>query len=180
MAQIKANCGGLVLDNTSLKIVNKIITTIDGDNPMEYITSNCGGILFDKAIFKKVDNVITSVNLGEEEVVRPKLVQTQGCGGLLVDENYFTLGENGLNFQNIIPIDTAQITFTANVDTYTVEVKDSQEEVVEETTEHVYDLNIGEIYTYVCKSTGYQDITNSLTVNETETIDLTFTPVDEE
>ena len=57
-----ANCGGLVLDGSTLKMVNGIITVADG-NPTSGVVANCGGVKFDSTYFKKVGDVITDKNL---------------------------------------------------------------------------------------------------------------------
>jgi hypothetical protein len=48
-----AKCGGLILDGSTLKMVNGIVTVSSG-NPTSDVVANCGGILFDATYFKKL------------------------------------------------------------------------------------------------------------------------------
>ena len=45
-----AKCGGLILDGSTLKMVNGIVTVSSG-NPTSDVVANCGGILFDATYF---------------------------------------------------------------------------------------------------------------------------------
>ena len=94
---VKANCGGLILDGSTLKLVNGIIT-VSGGNPTNYITSNCGGIKFDATYFKKVGDVITDK---KESSVEAMTVKQKGCGGLLLDAKHFTLTSGNLVFDKV-------------------------------------------------------------------------------
>ena len=76
-----ANCGGLVLDGSTLKMVNGIITVADG-NPTSGVVANCGGVQFDATYFKKVGKVITDKN-----VTTVSESMTANCGGLLLDSS---------------------------------------------------------------------------------------------
>ena len=78
-----AKCGGLVLDGSTLKMVNGIITVASG-NPTSGVVANCGGILFDATYFKKVGNVITDKNATSVSVV-----MVADCGGLMLDAAHF-------------------------------------------------------------------------------------------
>lgn len=88
----KANCGGLILDNTVLVVVNNIITTVDS-TPTTAVKANCGGVQFDATLFKNVDGVITDIN-ADENAVLGFVVPQQGCGGVVLDSNYFELNDN--------------------------------------------------------------------------------------
>lgn len=91
---IKANCGGLLLDNVTLADVDQIVTT-KGSTPTGKIQANCGKF-FDSGVFKMVDGVITDKdNMGE---VTPLHVF---CGGLVVDANCFDVVDGALVFDDI-------------------------------------------------------------------------------
>ena len=92
---VKAKCGGMLIDGSTLKMVNGIITLADG-NPTSAVVANCGGVLFDATYFKKIDNVIT---IKEATDVEPMVVVQKGCGGLLVDGNYFNLDNDVLAYE---------------------------------------------------------------------------------
>lgn len=92
---IKAHCGGLIIDNSTLKSVNDIITTASG-NPTAFIQANCG-VAFDKDIFEMVDGVITLI--GAEEVTPLNVF----CGGLIVDATYFSTSGGELSFEEPVP-----------------------------------------------------------------------------
>ena len=112
---VKANCGGMLIDDSTLKIVDGIITVADG-NPTSAIVANCGGVFFDDEYFQKINNVITDKSATEVEGI---IVSQKGCGGLLVDSNYFKLDDEGaLSFEGKVeptPSSEADITsFTIN------------------------------------------------------------------
>ena len=94
---VKANCGGLILDGSTLKLVNGIITVSDG-NPTSYITSNCGGVKFDATYFKKVGDVITDK---KESSVEGAIIKQSGCGGLLLDSKHFVVTNGALVFDKV-------------------------------------------------------------------------------
>ena len=48
-----AKCGGLILDGSTLKMVNGIVT-VSGGSPTSGVVANCGGILFDATYFVDV------------------------------------------------------------------------------------------------------------------------------
>ena len=83
-----AKCGGILIDESALKIVNGIIT-VDGGSPTDAVVANCGGLKFDATYFKKINNVITDINA---ESVSAELLAN--CGGLLLDSEYFSVGDN--------------------------------------------------------------------------------------
>ena len=93
----KANCGGLILDGSTLKLVNGIITVADG-NPTSYVVANCGGVKFDATYFKKVGEVVTDKNVSS---VTAMTVKQSGCGGLLVDANHFNVVNGQLVFDKL-------------------------------------------------------------------------------
>ena len=78
-----AKCGGLILDGSTLKMVNGIITVADG-NPTNGVIANCGGVKFDATYFKKVGNVITDKN-----AINVSVVMVADCGGLMLDASHF-------------------------------------------------------------------------------------------
>lgn len=88
-----ALCGGLVLNDDTLVVENKIITK-PGEEPSNFVVANCGGVLFDGDLFKKVGRCITDIGADEEDVVELLVLQV-GCGGLCVDSTYFEINENG-------------------------------------------------------------------------------------
>lgn len=90
-----AKCGGLVLDGSTLKMVNGIITVADG-NPTSGVVANCGGILFDATYFKKIGKVITDKNATSVSVV-----MTADCGGLLLDATHFDIVNGALTFDKL-------------------------------------------------------------------------------
>lgn len=90
-----AKCGGLVLDGSTLKMVNGIITVADG-NPTSGVIANCGGVQFDATYFKKVGKVITDKNV---TTVSESMVAE--CGGLLLDSAHFTYVDGVLTFDKL-------------------------------------------------------------------------------
>jgi hypothetical protein len=90
-----AKCGGLILDESTLDMVNGIVTVSDG-NPTSGVVANCGGILFDATYFKKVDNVITDKNATSVSVI-----MTADCGGLLLDAAHFNMVDGKLVFDKL-------------------------------------------------------------------------------
>ena len=90
-----AKCGGLVLDGSTLKVVNGIITVSSG-NPTTSIVANCGGILFDATYFKKIGEVITDKN-----VTSISETMVAGCGGLLLDAAHFIMVDGVLTFDKL-------------------------------------------------------------------------------
>ena len=92
---IKAHCGGLIIDNSTLKSVNDIITTASG-NPTAFVQANCG-VAFDKDVFEMVDNVVTVIGATE---VSPIVVF---CGNLTVDGTYFGVSNGELTFTAPVP-----------------------------------------------------------------------------
>ena len=92
-----ANCGGLVLDGSTLKMVNGIITVADG-NPTSGVVANCGGVKFDATYFKKVGDVITDK---KESSVEAMVVAQSGCGGLLLDSKHFAVTDGSLVFDKV-------------------------------------------------------------------------------
>lgn len=92
-----ANCGGLVLDDATLAIVNGIIVAKDTDAVTGEIKANCGGIKFCTDDFKIVNRAITSVKVDDEDVV-PMEVEQKGCGCVLVDSSCFELQDGKLVF----------------------------------------------------------------------------------
>ena len=92
-----ANCGGLILDGSTLKMVNGIITVADG-NPTSGVVANCGGVKFDATYFKKVGDVITDK---KESSVEAMVVAQSGCGGLLLDSKHFAVTDGSLVFDKV-------------------------------------------------------------------------------
>jgi hypothetical protein len=90
-----AKCGGLVLDGSTLKMVNGIVTVASG-SPTSGVVANCGGILFDATYFKKVGNVITDKNA---TTVSDSIVAD--CGGLLLDAAHFAMVDGELIFDKL-------------------------------------------------------------------------------
>lgn len=90
---IKGQCGGLMLDDITLTVINGIVTPIEQDNPVDYITPNCGGIKFNKDAFQIINNVLT-VREAQDIEIEPMLVPQKGCGGLQVDGKYFKFDPN--------------------------------------------------------------------------------------
>ena len=90
-----AKCGGLVLDGSTLKMVNGIITVADG-NPTSGVVANCGGVLFDATYFKKIGKVITDKNATNVSVT-----MIADCGGLLLDATHFDMVDGKLVFDKL-------------------------------------------------------------------------------
>ena len=90
-----AKCGGLILDGSTLKMVNGIITVADG-NPTNGVIANCGGVKFDATYFKKVGNVITDKNATSVSVV-----MVADCGGLMLDAAHFDVVNGKLTFDKL-------------------------------------------------------------------------------
>ena len=90
-----AKCGGLVLDGSTLKMVNGIVTVASG-NPTSGVVANCGGILFDATYFKKIGKVITDKNV---TTVSENMVAN--CGGLLLDAAHFAVVNGELTFDKL-------------------------------------------------------------------------------
>ena len=90
-----AKCGGLVLDGSTLKMVNGIITVASG-NPTSGIVANCGGIMFDATYFKKIGKVITDKNVSS---VSESMIAN--CGGLLLDAAHFAVVNGELTFDKL-------------------------------------------------------------------------------
>ena len=90
-----AKCGGLVLDGSTLKMVNGIVTVASG-NPTSGVVANCGGILFDATYFKKIGKVITDKNV---TTVSENMVAN--CGGLLLDAAHFAVVDGKLTFDKL-------------------------------------------------------------------------------
>jgi accessory colonization factor AcfC len=90
-----AKCGGLVLDGSTLKMVNGIITVASG-NPTSDVVANCGGVLFDATYFKKIGKVITDKNATSVSVI-----MTADCGGLLLDAAHFNMVDGKLVFDKL-------------------------------------------------------------------------------
>ena len=90
-----AKCGGIQLDDSTLKMVNGIVT-INGGNPTSAVVANCGGIKFDATYFKKVGKVITDKNAS---AVSSQLIAD--CGGLLLDADHFAVVNGALTFDKL-------------------------------------------------------------------------------
>lgn len=90
-----AKCGGLVLDGSTLKMVNGIITVASG-NPTSGVVANCGGVLFDATYFKKIGKVITDKNATSVSVT-----MIADCGGLLLDATHFDIVDGKLVFDKL-------------------------------------------------------------------------------
>lgn len=88
----KANCGGLILDDATLVVVDNIITIPDTE-PTNAVKANCGGVQFDADIFKNVNGIITDVD-ADPETVEGFVVGQAGCGGVILDSNCFELNED--------------------------------------------------------------------------------------
>ena len=99
MSILKANCGGLVLDNSTLHQVDGVITLAENKTVGNAFVANCGGVQFDSAGFKKVKNTVTDIN-AQESKITPVTVGVMGCGGLVVDSTYFDItNKNGLAYK---------------------------------------------------------------------------------
>lgn len=92
-----ANCGGLVLDDATLAIIDGVIVAKDTDAVTGEIKANCGGIKFCTDDFKIVNKAITSIKVEDEDVV-PMEVEQKGCGCVLVDSSCFELQNGKLVF----------------------------------------------------------------------------------
>ena len=90
-------CGGLVLDEATLAIVDGTIVAKGTDAIKGSVAANCGGIKFCTDDFKLVGKTITSVKTEEADVVPTKVTQ-QGCGCILVDTSCFELDNGKLVF----------------------------------------------------------------------------------
>lgn len=91
---IKAYCGGLFIDNSTLKQVGGIIT-VAGATPTKSIQAGCG-VLFDADNFKMVKGVLTDKdNMGTVSGIEAP------CGGLVVDENCFGISSGALTFSGV-------------------------------------------------------------------------------
>lgn len=90
-----ASCGGLVLDNVTITMVNNIITPVEEPpkTPQDYVISNCGGVKFNSEYFQNILGVIT-VREAQDAEITPIVIQQPGCGGLRVDSTYFKLDKN--------------------------------------------------------------------------------------
>lgn len=89
-----ANCGGFIIDGSTLKMVNGVITVSDG-SPTNAIVANCNGIKFDATYFKKIGNVITDKKANSVSAM------IANCGGLLLDANVFKYDDDELTFDAI-------------------------------------------------------------------------------
>ncbi len=92
-----AMCGGLVLDDTTFDIVDKVIVAKDTEAVTGTVAANCGGIKFCTDDFKLVGKTITSVKVDDEDVI-PMEVEQKGCGCVLVDSSCFELDGDKLVF----------------------------------------------------------------------------------
>lgn len=91
---IKAYCGGLFIDNSTLKQVDGIIT-VAGATPTKSIQAGCGA-LFDADNFKMVKGVLTDKdNMGTVSGIEAP------CGGLVVDKNCFGISSGALTFSGV-------------------------------------------------------------------------------
>ena len=90
-----AKCGGLILDGSTLKMVNGMVT-VAGGNPTSGVVANCGGVLFDATYFKKIGRVITDKNVS---AINMELVAD--CGGLLLDAAHFAVVDGELTFDKL-------------------------------------------------------------------------------
>ena len=124
-----AKCGGLILDGSTLKMVNGIVTVLSG-SPTSSVVANCGGILFDATYFKKIGNVITDKNATSVSVV-----MVADCGGLMLDAAHFDVVNGELTFDkldsdaDITKFVVANVEATISGTTITVEVPNGTDEI---------------------------------------------------
>lgn len=90
-----ASCGGLVLDDVTITMIDGIITPVEDkpETPTSFITPNCGGVRFNSEYFQMIKGIIT-VREAQDVEIEQALVLQKGCGCLRVDGKYFKLDEN--------------------------------------------------------------------------------------
>lgn len=163
MATIKSSCGGILLDDTTLKNVGKVLTT-NGTNSVSSTFTLCS-LPIDASKFKKINNVLTDVDatdIGDTITT---------CGGLKLDTNYFNV-ENGVISYN----QSISVTFESETEGFTVVVKNASSVVVAPNTTGglVYSLEKDKQYTYVASATGMKDVSGTIKSNTDKTITIEF------
>lgn len=167
-------CGGIKLDNTTLKLINGVIcdigaTTVDRSKAV----STCGQ-LWDGALFTvaKVGGAgyITLHNSEGEEVGTP--VTGRGNCGVGLDGRFFKIVKGAVTLQ-----DGFVLTVKATPADATIAVKDADSVAVTPitgTTNQFLLSGLGDSYTVTVSKTGYTAQTKTITNNKDQTITVTL------
>lgn len=167
-------CGGIKLDNTTLKLINGVIcdanaTTVDRSKAV----STCGQ-LWDGALFTvaKVGGAgyITLHNSEGEEVGTP--VTGRGNCGVGLDGRFFKIVKGAVTLQ-----DGFVLTVKATPADATIAVKDVDSAAVTPITGTANQFllsGLGDSYTVTVSKTGYTAQTKTITNNKDQTITVTL------
>lgn len=167
-------CGGIKLDNTTLKLINGVIcdanaTTVDRSKAV----STCGQ-LWDGALFTvaKVGGAgyITLHNSEGEEVGAP--VTGRGNCGVGLDGRFFKIVKGAVTLQ-----DGFVLTVKATPADATIAVKDADSAAVAPitgTTNQFLLSGLGDSYTVTVSKTGYTAQTKTITNDKDQTITVTL------
>lgn len=167
-------CGGIKLDNTTLKLINGVIcdanaTSVDRSKAV----STCGQ-LWDGALFTvaKVGGAgyITLHNSEGEEVGAP--VTGRGNCGVGLDGRFFKIVKGAVTLQ-----DGFVLTVKATPADATIAVKDADSAAVAPitgTTNQFLLSGLGDSYTVTVSKTGYTAQTKTITNDKDQTITVTL------
>lgn len=167
-------CGGIKLDNTTLKLINGVICDVGATTVDRSKTVSTCGQLWDGALFTvaKVGGAgyITLHNSEGEEVGTP--VVGRGNCGVGLDGRFFKIVKGAVTLQ-----DGFVLTVKATPADATIAVKDADSVAVTPitgTTNQFLLSGLGDSYTVTVSKTGYTAQTKTITNDKDQTITVTL------
>jgi len=167
MSYRKTKCGGLIINNSSLKMIDGIVTDYNANSITSNVMARCGGQIFDGGYFKTMNGAITLNESTEVTKTFPS-----NCS-LLFDADKFSLDDDGAIEYN--PDIVGLLTITTTPIDAIILVTDGNDMVVAESHEGIYPVIIGKTYDYSVSADGYSPQAGTIKIdNAIEEIDVTL------
>lgn len=156
MAYTKTQCGGLLINTDSFKMINGIITDANATTVTNSFNATfCGGQYFDSSYFAQVNKVITTTGTTSVST------SSQANCSLLYDSSKFQLDSDGA-----IEYKSAVLTMNVTPTDATVVITDSNDNVIQASGDNTYPVQVTKGYTYVVSKAGYVTETDSVVIND--------------
>lgn len=170
MIKLSKFCGGIKLDDFTLKTINGIIcdvnaTTVDATKAV----STCGQ-RWDGALFTVSNKVVTLHNSEGEEVGTPAPIK--GNCGVGLDGRFFKLSKGVVSLQDgfVLTVNVTPADATIKV----TDVDSAEVAPITGTTNTFLLSGLGDSYTLTVSKTGYTTKTQTITNNGDQTVEVTL------
>ena len=164
MAYTKTQCGGLLINTDSFKMINGIITDANATTVTNSFNATfCGGQYFDSSYFAQVNKVITTTGTTSVST------SSQANCSLLYDSSKFQLDSDGA-----IEYKSAVLTMNVTPTDATVVITDSNNNVIQASGDNTYPVQVTKEYTYTVSKTGYTTQTATVTISDALAVEITL------